>query len=44
MRGAGFLQSDCDWWQSDLGFLKSEVVWVDELKIRINFTHHSVKR
>ena len=23
----GFLQSDCDWWQSDLGFLKSEVVW-----------------
>jgi hypothetical protein len=29
---SGFLQSDCDWWQSDLGFLKSEVVWVDELK------------
>jgi len=28
----GFLKSDWDWWQSDLRFLKSEVVWVDELK------------
>ena len=21
----GFLKSDCDWWQSNLGFLKSEI-------------------
>jgi hypothetical protein len=29
---SGFLKSDLTLRQSDLGFLKSEVVWVDELK------------